>query len=206
MIESLFPNLIYRKSLPQALVDDIKEFVKHNSLVPTRNEGHSTRGGFQSDESLFERKEPAILGLKVAIFECVSEYFPAFHASQTRQEYKGQNVAFELWGWLTMLQNGGFNAPHIHPRSTISGVYYIQTPRDILKNTIGDFSGWLGFIDPRQNSQIWPLVGHLNHYFIPPEPGTMVLFPSYLSHFVPPYQAEGQRIAIAFNLRHKSAH
>lgn len=204
MIENIFPTPIYRKALSKEILKGLKLFVKNNSLMPTRNVGNSTKGGFQSDERFLASKDPAILALKEGIFACVSEYFPSYYLAQTRRNYEGQGLEFDLWGWLTMLQVGGFNSPHIHPRSTISGVFYVQTPEQIIKNNSGDFSGWLGFMDPRENSQIWPLAGHVNYYFIPPEPGTMVLFPSYLSHFVPPYQGEGQRIAIAFNLRHKS--
>lgn len=204
MIENVFPTPIYRKSLSKDILLGLKSFVKNNTLLPTHNLGNSTKGGFQSDERLLTSSDPSILSLKKAIYACISEYFPAYHLAQTHQTYQDQRMEFELWGWLTMLQMGGFNSPHIHPRSTISGVFYIQTPEEILRNEVGDYSGWLGFIDPRSHSQIWPLKGQVNHYFIPPEPGSLVLFPSYLSHFVPPYQGVGQRIAIAFNLQHKN--
>ena len=204
MIESIFPTPIYRKALPSATLEAIRLFVKNNKLTPTLNAGNSTKGGFQSDEKLLSSNDPAIHSLKEGIFTCVSEYFPTFFTAQTRQKYEGQRLDFDLWGWLTMFGAGGFNTPHIHPRSTISGVFYVQTPEQILKNSNGNFAGWLGFIDPRANSQIWPLAGHVNQYFIPPEPGSIVLFPSYLSHFVPPYNGDGQRIAISFNLRHKT--
>jgi hypothetical protein len=203
MIENIFPNPIYRKMLPKEILNGLIYFIKNNTLIPTRNAGNSTRGGFQSDEKFLSSTDPAICALKEAIFGCISEYFPSYYGGQTRQNYQEQSFEFDLWGWLTMLNVGGFNAPHIHPRSTISGVFCVQTPEQIMKNASGDFSGWLGFIDPRVNSQIWPLAGHVNHYFVPPEPGSMVLFPSYLAHFVPPYDGVGQRIAIAFNARHK---
>jgi hypothetical protein len=37
--------------------------------------------------------------------------------------------------------------------------------------------------------------------FIKPEPGLMVLFPSYLPHMVYVHQGKRPRISIAFNLR-----
>ncbi|MSP94749.1 MAG: hypothetical protein EXR00_05715 [Alphaproteobacteria bacterium] len=36
---------------------------------------------------------------------------------------------------------------------------------------------------------------------IKPEPGLMILFPSYVPHSVPPHQGDGARISIAFNVR-----
>lgn len=203
MIESIFPTPIFRKTLATSTLTSMREFVKNTQLPPTANLGNSTKGGFQSDEKLLSNLAPEISLLKKEIFSCVSEFFPDFYIAQTREKYIGQGVSFDLWGWLTQFGEGGFNSPHIHPRSTISGVYYVQTPEQILKNVDKDFAGWLGFLDPRINSQIWPLRNHVNYYFIPPEPGSVVLFPSYLQHFVPPFRGGGDRTAIAFNLRHK---
>ena len=203
MIESIFPTPIFRKTLATSTLASMRQFIKNTSVPPTDNLGNSTKGGFQSDAKFLSHPAPEIQLLKKEIFSCVSEFFPDFYIAQTRAKYSGQGVTFDLWGWLTQLGEGGFNSPHIHPRSTISGVYYVETPEQILKNGDKDFAGWLGFLDPRINSQIWPLPNHVNYYFIPPEPGSMVLFPSYLQHFVPPFQGGGDRTAIAFNLRHK---
>jgi uncharacterized protein (TIGR02466 family) len=112
---------------------------------------------------------------------------------------------FDLWGWVTTFTEAGWNAPHIHPLSLLSGVYWVQTPSQVLDNSNVDFAGWLGFQDPRTGSQTWPLPGHLSNYYVPPEPGALILFPSYLNHFVPPFTGNGTRTSIAFNLRHKSA-
>ena len=36
---------------------------------------------------------------------------------------------------------------------------------------------------------------------VPPRPGLMVLFPSWLYHWVNPFYGEGERISVAFNVR-----
>lgn len=203
MIENIFPTPLYRKKLAASTLTAIQQFIKNSNLTPTANRGNSTKGGFQSDEKFLSQTAPEIDLLKKEINTCLLEYLPTFHMGQTRSSAEGKNLAFDLWGWVTKFGAGGFNAPHIHPRSTISGVFYVETPDQILKNADGDFAGWLGFLDPRANSQGWPLPGHLNYSFVPPEPGFMVLFPSYLAHFVPPFPGDGDRISIAFNLRHK---
>ena len=38
-------------------------------------------------------------------------------------------------------------------------------------------------------------------YTVRPEPGLMVLFPSYMPHMVLPHQGGRERVSIAFNLR-----
>jgi uncharacterized protein (TIGR02466 family) len=202
MIENIFPIPIYRKNYSKEILNDLDLFIKSNSFEPTQKI-NSTKGGFQSNEEFLNQREPVILRLREIIFSSLTEYFPSYYSAQTKKQYEGLKFDFDLWGWLTVLDTGGFNSPHIHPRSTISGVFYVSVPTAVLRNSQNDCSGWLGFIDPRENSQIWPLPGHINHLFIPPEPGSLILFPSYLSHFVPPYSGEGKRVAIAFNLRHR---
>lgn len=201
--DNFFPNPVFRKKLTVETLESLQRFVQYQALEPTTNFANSTKNGFQSDEKLFSLKAPEILLLKSEIFACISEYFPDFYLANTRKNYTNQPIKFDLWGWLTKLEEGGFNSPHIHPRSTISGVYYVKTPQKILENTENDFAGWLGFLDPRANAQMWPLQEHVTYNFISPDPGSIVLFPSYLPHFVPPFKGEGERISIAFNLRHK---
>lgn len=202
MISNLYPSPIYTTNSPSKLLDSLKSFVTTTEHTREKR-GHSTVGGFQSDSKVFESKEDSIEQLKSFIGKEVTKYWPSLFNALTGLNFEKNVPPFELWGWITSLKSGGFNSPHIHPRSTISGVYYIKTPVEILENKDRSFAGWIGFMDPRSNVQIWPLAEHLNYFFIPPVEGSLVLFPSYLQHFVPPFNSEGNRVAIAFNLRHK---
>ena len=44
-------------------------------------------------------------------------------------------------------------------------------------------------------------LGHQSRIVIAPEPGLLVIFPGYLTHFVHPYAGATPRISIAFNTR-----
>jgi uncharacterized protein (TIGR02466 family) len=202
MIKNLYTSPIYTGSSSSDLLQDIKKYI---SIIPKTNEirGNSTVGGYQSDTKIFSNNSSSINSLKALISEEVQKYWPILFEALSGREFSGKGPQFELWGWLTSLRAGGFNSPHIHPRSTISGVYYINTPSEIIENLDGSFAGWIGFMDPRSNSQIWPISAHLNYYYVPPVEGSLILFPSYLQHFVPPFNSAGERTAIAFNLRHK---
>lgn len=177
------------------------------SVLPKINEirSHSTNGGYQSEPKIFENNCESINTLKKFISDEVKQYCPILFEALSGRDFNGDLPQFELWGWITSLGPGGFNPPHIHPRSTISGIYYIKTPSTILQNSERNFGKWLGFMDPRSNSQIWPISSHLNYFHIPPVEGSIVLFPSFLQHFVPPFNGNGDRTAIAFNLRHKQS-
>ncbi len=202
MIKNLYPSPIYSSSSSIELLNGLKKSVSEISLV-SESRGHSTIGGYQSNSKLFENNAISIQQLKKFIGQEVFKYWPHLSQALTGEAYEGELPQFELWGWITSLKSGGFNSPHIHPRSTISGVYYVKTPAEIIINKDGSFAGWIGFMDPRSNAQTWPLAAHLNYSFVSPVEGSVVLFPSYLPHFVPPFNAEDERISIAFNLRHK---
>jgi hypothetical protein len=205
MLEVLFPSPIFRHDPPDgerlllAVQEHLAKFPKEEA-VP----GHSTRGGSQTPPTFFNRDDPAVEMLRVVILRALRDYLPQFHQLMTRPGAPRPPLDFDLWGWVTSFDQQGWNAPHIHPLSLISGVYWVETPSQVLENRDGDFAGWLGFQDPRTGSQTWPLPGHVSNHFMPPRPGTLVLFPSYLSHFVPPFMGDGVRTSIAFNLRHKS--
>jgi len=101
--------------------------------------------------------------------------------------------------WVNVLNTGGHQAMHNHANSFISGVAYL-TPthpeaRTVFMKSPGgtDFSfknDHAGVVTGPYNAEKW-----VN---MPPEPGDIVLFPSYLMHAVPPNPGE-RRITLAFN-------
>ena len=46
-----------------------------------------------------------------------------------------------------------------------------------------------------------PLKGHRTHQSYLPSAGSLVIFPSYVTHAVNPFRGPGERISIAFNAR-----
>lgn len=101
--------------------------------------------------------------------------------------------------WVNVLAQGGRQAMHNHANSFISGVVYL-TPthpdaRTVFMKAPGgtDFS----FKNDHEGSRTGPY--NADKWISPqPEPGDLVLFPSYLMHAVPPNPGE-QRITLAFN-------
>lgn len=101
--------------------------------------------------------------------------------------------------WVNVLDTGGHQAMHNHANSFISGVVYL-TPthpdaRTVFMRSPGgtDFSfknDHAGVTTNAYNAEKW--------ISMQPEPGDIVLFPSYLMHAVPPNPGE-RRITMAFN-------
>ena len=107
------------------------------------------------------------------------------------------DLNLKLFGWMNANPPGGFNAPHTHPGAHWSGVYYVSLPEIETGN-----SGMIEFMDPRTDLPNWRLLKS-NAFSakkkIRPAPGEMILFPSYLVHWVYPNEATEERVSIAFN-------
>ena len=101
--------------------------------------------------------------------------------------------------WVNVSDTGGRQAMHNHANSFISGIAYLTRThpeaRTVFMKTPGgtDFSfknDHAGVVTGPYNADKW--------ISMPPEPGDIVLFPSYLLHAVPPNPGE-RRITMSFN-------
>jgi hypothetical protein len=90
------------------------------------------------------------------------------------------------------MQAGHHELPHIHEQGLISGVYYPHMP----KFEAGSQAGFLIFGE----HQFGSMVPKLPTLPILPSAGQIVLFPSYMYHRTVPFEGEGQRISIAFDI------
>jgi hypothetical protein len=101
--------------------------------------------------------------------------------------------------WVNVLETGGRQAMHNHANSFISGVAYL-TPTHLDARTV--FMRSPGGVDYSfKNEHEGIATGPYNSekwVSMPPEPGDVVLFPSYLMHAVPPNPGP-RRITLAFN-------
>ena len=99
--------------------------------------------------------------------------------------------------WVNVMNRLVVHGLHLHPLASISGTYYVRTPRGC--------SG-LKFEDPRldrymaapprkvrarRDNRVWVT--------IPAEQGNLVLFESWLRHEVAPNPTEAERISVSFN-------
>lgn len=99
--------------------------------------------------------------------------------------------------WVNIMPPGVVHSLHLHPLATISGTYYVQTPRG---------SPGLKFEDPRLDRFMAAPPRKQNckpqnrpWVVMPAESGQVLLFESWLRHEVAPNQAATPRISISFN-------
>lgn len=94
--------------------------------------------------------------------------------------------------WSVQLQPGGFHVSHVHPAGWLSSAYYVELPpvTDAVSR-----AGWISFGEP---GIAVPGLGP--EHFVQPEPGLLVLFPSYLWHGTVPFEAGDRRLTAAFDV------
>ena len=170
---------------------DKKEIVKSN------------QGGWHSDTKIFQRKEPSIrsiCGTMINAFNsCTRHIAPNFDIDA--MDLKGE-------GWVNINPVHAFNVPHDHPGFTWSGVYYVEVEDPSNKAKNKSRSGNIEFLDPRTSVAAFATdIATKSEYFMPkrtiaPTEGMIVIFPSYLRHWVYPNEDSKDRISIAMNFKY----
>jgi uncharacterized protein (TIGR02466 family) len=164
--------------------------------------GTSTKGGYQTPENLLradhpQAASPALLILKQHIAAAMQAYARLLIGQECI--HPPSDVQFSSWGWGVILRGGNWQGHHVHPGAHISGVYYVAAPPAAL---MGDTdAGKISFFDPRPRANMSQLLTQATRHMESPTPGDMVLFPSWLEHSVAPFEGEGERICIAFNVQ-----
>lgn len=104
------------------------------------------------------------------------------------------NIPFDLQSWVNLHDRGGFNFLHVHEGCLLSGSFYLQVPSG---------SGRLVFRDPRPGVLYGYVKGAVPNgctdIQLTPEAGLLVLFPSWMEHYVEPHGSDEPRIVIALN-------
>lgn len=101
--------------------------------------------------------------------------------------------------WVNVLNTGGHQAMHNHANSFISGVVYLTETHDSARTVFMKSPGGTDFSFKNDHKDMVTGPFNAEKWISPqPQPGDLVLFPSYLLHAVPP-NAGGRRITLAMN-------
>jgi hypothetical protein len=101
--------------------------------------------------------------------------------------------------WVNVLDTGGRQAMHNHANSFISGVVYLTPTHPDARTVFMRSPGGTDFTFKNDHAAVNTGAYNADKWVSPPpEPGDVVLFPSYLMHAVPMNPGE-RRITMAFN-------
>lgn len=103
-------------------------------------------------------------------------------------------IGIELWA--NIMHRQGHQLPHFHPEGWLSGCYYVQMP-DRVETSGEAHEGWIEFGRPAYHM---PHKAEPKTRLIKPEPGMIVLFPSFMFHHTIPFDSDEPRISCAFDV------
>ncbi|SFU21083.1 TIGR02466 family protein [Sedimentitalea nanhaiensis] len=191
--EELFSTPLFRFRLPDADAFN-RDLLQEGVRLRKQSEGvaKSNYGAWHSSGDLFESTTTCIMQLKT-----VAEAATYIATQNVSPDLDLATLKLDIFGWMNSTPSGGFNAPHTHPGAHWSGVYYVSQPA-VEKGE----SGKIEFLNPRTDLPNWrilksPTFGAARKFR--PQPGELVLFPSYLVHWVYPNETQEERVSIAFN-------
>lgn len=157
--------------------------------------GQTLRTGTQVDLDLGHEQDPVIRAFAHAIDGPIRRYMQAIGPgndvlrSRNADDYKITGI------WSVRLRANGHHVNHYHPEGWLSSACYIELPEMLGAQ---DHEGWIKFGESGIPTQP-PLEAE---YFVKPEPGLLVLFPSWMWHGTVPFSGgeQDRRLTIAFDV------
>jgi tetratricopeptide (TPR) repeat protein len=183
----------------EAFLGDLKARLDaiHDGLGATLDQ--SVRGGTQTNVNLVGSPEPLIQALFAALEAPVADYVSRLPRSSdpVSDPLAARNRGGFAFGgaWSVRLDPGvGRHVSHIHSEGWLSSAFYVDLP-EIMRDGAGE-DGWLEFGAPGLPTR--PALGP--EHKVRPEPGRLVLFPSYVWHGTRPFSGTQTRLGFAFDV------
>jgi uncharacterized protein (TIGR02466 family) len=192
IIQQYFPAVVLTELLTSINVNQLQEYAYQ---LKTNNSGRTVTnyGGWQSEN--LDYNNEIVKPLVQQIYKHVTMMHEIHHI-------KDKYIPIIDNIWININSKGGFNRPHLHNDDLFSGVFYLKTPEKC---------GNIVFSHPAQQHQYHyradnPIVEQWTEtnsgiMFQHAQVGKLILFPSWLVHYVEPNLSDDDRISIAFNTK-----
>jgi uncharacterized protein (TIGR02466 family) len=189
---SLFPTLLYTSALQargarafnHQLLREIQQ-LRHDDRAGQQWSRANYPGGFTSYASVNRLHEVSPTFARLA--QKLAPHVRAFGRQLKLQSAHRKLAMTDCWA--NIMPAGVAHGLHLHPLSTISGTYYVQTPAGASGLKLEDPRLDRMMAAPRRSA--WVLVRA--------NAGQLVLFESWLRHEVPVHSARTERISVSFN-------
>lgn len=199
MLNHVFTTPILRE--PTDLTPELRAAICERLLALRESapgEAKSNRGGWHSEGNLFGPEQPELPGLRDTVTRALFAYIGEVFA------FRGE-ISLALTGWAIVNRPGDYNVPHNHAANLLSGALYLAIPS-------GMRGGAIVFQDPRLNlnaheTAAMRVLNAQPPWMVPnitvqPIEGEILIFPSWLNHWVEPFQSDDPRalrIVVSFN-------
>ena len=185
---SLFPTPLYASNYE----GDTTEIIKYFDSCEMNDGSKSPYGSISKNSYIIDH--PVCRPLALFFMQCFND----FATNVMRYRYKELQFA---QSWLTYKQPGQFHKAHTHPNTLLAGVfYYDHEPGDAAicfsKHTGSQNRSYLepSLLDDYQEHPY-----SQEEIYFTPKKNDFIIFPSYLSHGVPPNKTNKMRKALGVN-------
>ncbi|MGX6648300.1 2OG-Fe(II) oxygenase family protein [Maricaulaceae bacterium MS644] len=176
----------------EAYLGDLSGELKAANPYTASPFGQSVRNGSQRPDIL-QAGTPAISAFAEAA-DPVIQTFMAKLGEGADPVRRRNTLRWRRHGvWSVWLRPGGFHTDHVHPSGWLSSAFYVEVPPCV--NEAGR-QGWIEF--GRPGVPVSPRLAA--EHAVRPEPGLLVLFPSYMWHGTAPFSGEAARLTMAMDI------
>ncbi|MFC0632918.1 TIGR02466 family protein [Brevundimonas balnearis] len=199
-LRPLFVTQVYEATLAEdpdfaelngALADMCRVLAQEDGAGRTWCKAHAYRG-YTSYGSLTDlpRRFPEFAELKRRLDRHAATYARALNFDLARKP-RLDNL------WVNILKPGAGHSGHIHPHAILSGTVYVETPPGASALKLEDPR--LAMMMARPSVRPDAPIPEQPFVYLTPQPGTVLMWESWLRHEVPPNAAKSERISISFN-------
>lgn len=199
-VQRLFPTLVYRGRLRHSgwrafnnrLLRECRQ-LREDDAGGRRWSATNYPGGYTSYNSVHRVHQisPTFAELERRLWRHVRSFATSLQFDLTQRELTMTDC------WVNIMPRQVVHGLHLHPLATLSGTYYVRTP----KGCAG-----LKLEDPRLDRfmaaparQPHSRLENRRWVIVPAQEGELVLFESWLRHEVPPNPVAAERVSISFN-------
>jgi tetratricopeptide (TPR) repeat protein len=174
---------------------NLADHLRRRHLASLEPVHQSVRSGTQTEGQLFvQDRHPLVQHLRREVIRCVEAVAAGLPERPDHPFFGRRAQRVGLAGsWSVRLQAEGRHASHIHQEGWISSAYYVVVPPECADTQARN--GWITF--GQSHLPLGPHDAPLR--MIQPEPGKLVLFPSYMWHAVTALTQPMERITVAFD-------
>lgn len=194
----LWPTALLSRQLPGA--DTANMAI--TSLVMQLEQAHVEKASGDMttnylDQDFLKQQHPAVEWLVTCVNKSVADYL--------RHTGVNKDISWDIQAWVNINRSGDYHNLHNHPRSYLSGTYYVTVPTgEVTRGGREDLNpNAISFYDPRGQVNMNAVTGDNEfdpEHRIQPLSGQILLWPSFLMHFVHPNLSDDTRISISFNI------
>ena len=187
-LHNFFPTPVMVADFKRDFSTEEKEFFKKQVEGTLKYNGK-----FKNKNSISENlnilDDPLMENLKYDILEMLYMFIKSIYRPST------EVLPYITQSWITVTKEGEYHHIHNHPNSYISGTLYIDADEEVDQ---------IGFVKPNLYNSIRLSTDEPNSYtkhneFISAKSGRIILFPSYVEHFVPAKVGNNIRTTLTFN-------